>query len=176
MDATVSLTTNLRSARARRAGTALSRAALSLVLAAFMPFSAAKAKEPTVQIDKNRIKLEVASSEAKIERGLMYRTHMAEDHGMVFLFHPPRGVKFWMAHCFISLDMLMIQDGKIVRIFENVPPQKGTPEDQCPTYPPRNEPAVVVSEVVEVNGGYAKRHGIKPGDTVKFSLDVPTGQ
>lgn len=141
-----------------------------------LPFStvAAQAKMPIAEIGDNKIQLEVAASEPQIRRGLMYRTALPEDNGMVFLFRPSHGVRFWMAHCFISLDMLMIKGGKIARIFENVPPCKATDESECPTYPASTEPAVEVSEVVEVNGGYAKRHGIKEGDTVKFLL--PNGR
>lgn len=131
----------------------------------------AEAKMPMAQIGKNKITLEVASTPEQITRGLMYRTSMPEDHGMVFIFRPTYGARFWMANCFINLDMLMIKDGKIVRIFENVPPCKATNIEECPTYPGRDEPAVEVTEVVEVNGGYAKRHGIKEGDTIKFFMD-----
>jgi uncharacterized membrane protein (UPF0127 family) len=129
------------------------------------------AKVPTVQIGANKVKLEVAATREQIERGLMYRNSMPEDHGMVFLFHPPSGVKFWMAHCYMPLDMLMIKDGKIVRIFENVQPERDKPESECPTYPSASEPSITVDEVVEVNAGYAKRHNIKTGDGVEFSFD-----
>jgi uncharacterized protein len=128
------------------------------------------AKVPTADIDGNKIKLEVASTHEQIERGLMYRTSMPEDHGMVFLFRPVNQVRFWMAHCFMPLDMLMIRDGRITRIFENVPPERDRKEAECPTYPPAVEPAIGVTEVVEVNAGYAKRHNIKEGDAVQFSL------
>ncbi|HEY9792163.1 MAG TPA: DUF192 domain-containing protein [Candidatus Obscuribacterales bacterium] len=148
----------------------VSRVAGAALLLCALPSVPAVAKVPTAEIDGNKIKLEVASTREQITRGLMYRTSMPEDHGMVFLFRPPLGVKFWMAHCFISLDMLMIKDGKIVKIFENVPPERDKPEQECPTYPPANEPPITVSEVVEVNGGYAKRHHIKEGDTVEFSF------
>lgn len=147
-----------------------SRRAMSWISVSLLTLSPALAAVPTVEIGKNKVKLEVASSREQIERGLMYRTHMNEDQGMIFIFHPHQQVKFWMAHCFISLDMLMIDGGKIVHIFENVPPERDKPENECPTYPSAVEPPQTVSEVVEVNGGYAKRHGIKEGDTVKFSL------
>src|ERR1700690_2661917 len=73
------------------------------------------AKMPLAKIGSNTVKLEVATTEAEIEKGLMYRTSLPEDQGMVFLFTPPRAVNFWMAHCFISLDMLFVRDGKIVK-------------------------------------------------------------
>src|SRR5271155_4781995 len=92
----------------------------------------ADAKMPSAKIGtKSVVKLEVAQTEAEIERGLMYRTSLPEDQGMVFLFNPPRPVWFWMAHCFISLDMLFVKDGKIVEIFHDVPPCRAKTVDEC---------------------------------------------
>ena len=152
----------------------LSKVALLALLAVPMPTLAANARTPVAVIGDNKIKLEVASTPQQIERGLMYRMSLPEDQGMVFLFHPPSGVKFWMAHCFINLDMLMIKDGKIVKIFENVPPCKEHDLSRCATYPAASEPAIEVSEVVEVIGGYSKRHNVHEGDSVKFLL--PNGK
>jgi uncharacterized membrane protein (UPF0127 family) len=154
----------------------LSQIAGAALLLCALPGLPATAKVPTAEVAGNKIKLEVASTREQITRGLMYRTSMPEDHGMVFLFRPPQAVKFWMAHCFISLDMLMIKDGKIVKIFENVQPERDKPEKDCPTYPSTSEPPIMVSEVVEVNGGYAKRHGIKEGDAVDFSFGTHAGE
>lgn len=130
-------------------------------------YSEALAKMPTVTIGKNTVKLEVAQTEEEIQRGLMYRTALDKDSGMVFLFKPPRAVRFWMFHCFISLDMIFVKDGKIVAISENVPPCKSPNPGDCPTYPDKD---VDVNEVIEVNAGYCKEHGIKEGDTVKFDF------
>ena len=133
-------------------------------------FSKAAAKAPVAKIGgKNIVKLEVASTEAAITKGLMFRTSLPEDSGMVFLFNPPRAVNFWMYHTLIPLDMLFVKDGKIVKLFEQVPPCKSEDPHGCPDYP--NGPGINVSEVIEVNGGYAKRHGVKEGDTVVFDLN-----
>jgi uncharacterized membrane protein (UPF0127 family) len=131
----------------------------------------AQADMPKVKIGENVIKLEVASTPEAIERGLMYRTSIAEDNGMVFLFVPPRPVKFWMYHTLIPLDMCFIYEGKIVKIFEDVPPCHSTNPTDCPTYP-KEDPGILVTEVVELKGGYAKRHNIKEGDKVEFDLPV----
>lgn len=129
----------------------------------------AEAKMPLAKIGANNVvKLEVAASDAEIERGLMYRTSLPEDQGMVFLFHPPRPVNFWMAHCFISLDMLFVKDGKVIKIFENVPPCRAQNPMDCPTYPAGK--GIEVSEVIEVAAGYAKRHSVKLGDAVTFDM------
>lgn len=144
-------------------------AAASIMLAA----NCTEAKSPFAVIGKdNVVKLEVAQSEQEITRGLMFRTSMPEDAGMVFLFDPPRPVNFWMYHTLIPLDMLFIKNGKIVKLFENVPPCKSENPRECPTYP-SNEAGPTVTEVVEVNGNWCQRHGIKEGDPVRFTLVPP---
>ena len=132
----------------------------------------ALAKQPTAEIGKNVIKLEVAQTREQIEHGLMQRASMPEEQGMVFLFRPKREVRFWMFHCLMSLDMMFVLDGKIAKIAHDVPPCKSSNPQECPLYPTEGE--VKASEVIEVNSGYCQRHGIKEGDTVKFNL--PNGK
>ena len=140
---------------------------LSVVAMLFCP---ALALTPTATIgDSNVVKLEIASTPEEIERGLMYRTSLAEGSGMVFLFNPPRAVKFWMYHTLIPLDMCFIDNGRIVKIFENVPPCHSEDPRGCVTYP-EEDPGIYVTEVIELPGGYAKKHGIKKGDKVTFAL------
>lgn len=122
--------------------------------------------------EKNAIKLEVASTPEQIERGLMYRTSLAENSGMVFLFRPARPVKFWMYHTLIPLDMCFIYKGQIIKIFENVPPCRSEDPRQCVTYP-QEDPGIAVNEVIELAGGYAKSHGIKEGDKVTYEIYEP---
>jgi uncharacterized membrane protein (UPF0127 family) len=129
----------------------------------------ADAKMPMVRLGKdNIVKVEVAATDAEIQRGLMQRTGLAQDAGMIFLFRPARPANFWMYNCLISLDMLFVKDGKIVKIFENVPPCKHKDPHKCPTYPEGE--GIMVTEVVEVNAGYAKAHGLKEGDPVSFEI------
>ena len=126
------------------------------------------AKMPTCTIGKNIINLEVAQTPKEIEHGLMGRTALDPNAGMVFLFSPARGVRFWMYNCFISMDMIFVKDGKIIRICKDVPPCKDHDPSKCPTYPEGED--VVVSEVIEVNAGYCVKNGVKEGDTVKFEF------
>lgn len=121
---------------------------------------------------KNLVKIEVASTQAEIERGLMYRTSLPAEAGMVFLFNPPRPVKFWMYHTLIPLDMLFVLNGRIVKICSDVPPCRSESPSDCPTYPEGS--TLLASHVIELNAGYARHHGIKEGDTVSFELPSPT--
>jgi uncharacterized membrane protein (UPF0127 family) len=127
------------------------------------------ARVPTVKIGAdNVVKLEVASTREEIEKGLMYRTSLAEDQGMVFLFHPARAVNFWMYHTLIPLDMLFVKNDKIVKIFANAQPCHSENSQDCATYPPGK--GLEASEVIEVQAGYAAKHNVKEGDTVSFEL------
>jgi uncharacterized membrane protein (UPF0127 family) len=139
--------------------------AFALSTLSMMP---ALAKTPLAHIGQNEVKLEVAATEPDIERGLMYRTSLPADQGMVFLFRPHRKVNFWMYHTLIPLDMLFIKDGKIVKVAADVPPCHSENPANCAIYP--GGEGVDASEVLEVNAGYAKAHNVHEGDSITFEL------
>jgi uncharacterized membrane protein (UPF0127 family) len=143
---------------------------LVLLIASMVALLPVEAKPPIAKIGKNhKVKLEVAATPQQIERGLMFRTSMPEEQGMVFLFEPPQSVNFWMYNCFMSLDMLFVRNGKIVKIFTDVPPCKSKNPNECPLYP-EQRPGIEVDQVVELNAGWAKRHDVHEGDTVEFEF------
>ena len=95
--------------------------------------------------------VEVARTDAEQDRGLMFRTSLPADGGMIFPFEKPRIGSFWMKNTLIPLDMFFIRaDGSIDRIAEN-------------TIPESLEPVVSggdVSAVLELAGGTAAKLGI----------------
>lgn len=103
--------------------------------------------------------LEVAATTEERSLGLMNRDSLDENRGMVFVFRPSQKVTFWMRNTFISLDMIFIDNGKIVKIIENA--KVNQIEELYPSDVP-------VTEVVEVNAGYAKKHNLAVGDLVSF--------
>ena len=106
------------------------------------------------------IDVELALEPAQRQRGLMYRTHMDENAGMLFHFPGPERVQsFWMRNTCIPLDMLFItSDGFIAGIQENVPTLNDASRSvPCP-----------VRYVLEVNAGWTRAHGVKPGQKVKL--------
>src|SRR5438093_7648568 len=105
------------------------------------------------------VSLEVAATRVARERGLMYRTSLAEGRGMLFVFDADGNHSFWMKNTLIPLDMLFIaRDGLVVGIHANATPlsmaniQVGKPSRY----------------VLEVPGGWAARHGIAAGAQVEF--------
>jgi uncharacterized protein len=102
--------------------------------------------------------VEVARTPEQQEIGLMWRTSLAPDKGMIFIFQAPRQANFWMENTLIPLDMLFIRaDGRIANIIENAMPLTRTLRAS-------DGP---VKAVLELAGGSAARLGLKPGDRVR---------
>jgi uncharacterized protein len=93
-------------------------------------------------------------------RGLMFRTYMPENEGMLFEFEEERGITFWMKNTCISLDMIFIAaDGLIVGIEENTPTltEESFAPGRCNS-----------RYVLEVNGGWSRKNGVRAGMRVKL--------
>ncbi|HEY9601719.1 MAG TPA: DUF192 domain-containing protein [Allocoleopsis sp.] len=108
-----------------------------------------------------RIMLEVAQTPQQQAMGLMYRTSLADDRGMLFPFNPPQPVRFWMKNTLIPLDMVFLYNGVVKAIATNVPPCTTEP---CPTY----GTGVLIDQVIELRGGRAAEIGLKVGDRVNI--------
>jgi uncharacterized protein len=105
--------------------------------------------------------VELATTEAEREKGLMFRKELPEGQGMLFDFHREQEVGFWMQNTYIPLDMIFIKaDGRILRIAENAKPMS---TDVIPSNGP-------VRFVLEVIAGTARKMGIAPGDRVASPL------
>ena len=99
--------------------------------------------------------VEMASTPAQRNRGLMFRDELAADRGMLFDFQQTQPVTMWMRNTLISLDMLFVrEDGRISRIVaETEPLSDRTIGSGGP-----------VRAVLELRGGRAAELGIRPGD------------
>lgn len=92
-------------------------------------------------------------------KGLMYRKHMPEDQGMIFLTEIPSVQKFWMRNTYIPLDIIFIDKfDRIIHIDHN-----RIPHDETPMGPDKP-----VMTVLEINGGLSKRFNIEVGNKVQF--------
>ena len=109
--------------------------------------------------------VEVARTPEEQARGLMYRTSLATDRGMIFPFDPPQDASFWMKNTLIPLDMLFIrEDGTIANIAENTVPLS---LEMVPSAGP-------VAAVLEIPGGRSAELGLKAGDKVDWrAADLP---
>lgn len=119
-----------------------------------------------VVVGREVIKLEVAQTKQQNALGLMYRNTLAKNRGMLFSFMPSRVVKFWMKNVRIPLDILFIQNERVVAIAAAVPP---CDTEFCPTYGSGTK----VNRVIELRGGRAVELGLKVGDRlpIEFLID-----
>lgn len=121
--------------------------------------------EGNAQLAGKTIQLEVARSPAQQAKGMMWRREpLPNDRGMVFPFPQPQYLAFWMKNCFVPLDMVFINAGKVVAIETADPCTK----DPCPVYP--RQP-VLGDTVIELRAGWAKDYGLKVGDRVQIQID-----
>ena len=105
--------------------------------------------------------VDMATTDDTRKKGLMFRTKLGANEGMLFDFGKEDYRAFWMHNTPLPLDMVFIKaDGTISTITENAVPYSETPE-------PSSEP---VRAVLEINGGRARALGIEPGKTVHAKI------
>lgn len=119
-----------------------------------------------VEVKGRTFQVELALDDAARTKGLMFRTEMAEDHGMLFLFPNEDRRAFWMKNTKIPLDIMYFdRNRRFVSAAYNVP--TCSLGDRCPNYPSDG----AAQYVLELNAGVGKRLGLVPGD----SLGMPDG-
>ena len=107
---------------------------------------------------RTEVEVEIADERDEQQRGLMERTELAEDAGMLFVFERDEPRSFWMRNTLIPLSIAYIADGgRIVDI------QDMQPLDE--TSHPSAEPA---RYALEVNQGFFAERGIQVGDEVEL--------
>ena len=104
-------------------------------------------------------RVEVAATGEEQATGLMFRTAMGADEGMIFPMDPPRGASFWMRNTVIPLDLIFVgTDGRISNIAADAIPYNEMPLVSTG----------LVKGVLELNGGRAAQLGIVAGDKVEW--------
>jgi hypothetical protein len=109
------------------------------------------------------VEIEVAETPEDKSIGLMFRTELADDHGMLFPYDKSQDVSMWMHNTYIPLDMVFIRaDGTVHRIESRAEPLSDR---------------IINSEgpvkgVLELAAGAAERLGLKPGDRVRYPFFI----
>ena len=135
------------------------RTALLLPLIALVVTSMARAGEPLLdlRVGDARLKAEYARTPDERERGLMERTEMPADHGMLFRFDDFRRHCLWMKNTPLPLSAaFMDEQGRIVDVIDLEPLSKAI---RCSSEPARY--------ALEVNQGWFERNGIEVGEQVR---------
>ncbi|RYD14786.1 MAG: DUF192 domain-containing protein [Lysobacteraceae bacterium] len=134
----------------------LPRLLASLALVAGV--GACAAEGPHVELAGQRYSIEIAEDDAARAQGLMNRTEMPVDHGMLFVFPDDAPRAFWMKNTKIPLDMLFFDaERRLVSVQRDVPPCIADP---CRGY----SSGAPARYVLELNAGQASKLGVHPGD------------
>jgi len=119
----------------------------------------------TVTIDassgeKVKVRVEIADEASEQTRGLMYRTALGEDRGMLFVFRSEEKLSFWMKNTLIPLSVAFIDsEGRIVDIQDMKPL-----DDEPPSY----VSARPAQYALEVNQGFFEERGVAVGDRAEL--------
>lgn len=107
---------------------------------------------------KEELVTEIAASEKEVMTGMMFRTKMAENEGMIFIFASPRQVAFWMRNTLIPLSCAYIDPEGVILEEHDM-----KPKDETPIPAASNR----VQYVLEVNQGWFQRHNIAVGTQIR---------
>lgn len=122
-------------------------------------------KNASMTLGDKTFSLTVAKTDQEKQIGLSKKTSLRETEGMVFLFDKPDYYAFWMKDMKFSIDIVFLQDKKIVTIVENVSPlnkNNGSLEIINPDQP--------ADTVVELPSGSSKKYNLRIGDTLTIKL------
>ena len=112
------------------------------------------------------IEVEIADTNVARVQGLSGREFLDENRGVLFIFPDSRRQSFWMKEMKFDLDMIFINEGRVIEVYEQVPAPIEGQEDG------REIKVVTKGEadmVLEVNSGWVRENGIKVGDKVELN-------
>lgn len=112
----------------------------------------------TIKVDDLVLEVQVADTEPRRVRGLMFQDQLPYDQGMIFVFDSPAPYSLWMLNMQFSLDMIWFDaDGNVVHIETDVPPCKTALETvTCQTVMPDTD----AMYILEVTSGFVDKFGI----------------
>jgi hypothetical protein len=138
-------------------------ATLIILLIAFLLFINIIPKTPIISINGHNFSLFLAKTSQEQTVGLAKYNLIASNQGMLFLFNKSENYSFWMKDMKFPIDIIFIQDNKVVDVFNNVPV---SPDNNLPVYTTKTK----ANKVLEINASLAKKYGIKIGSEVKINL------
>jgi uncharacterized protein len=116
-------------------------------------------KVEKVGFSQGLVNVEIADNDEERGLGLMFRTTLATNAGMLFVFDNPSRPGFYMKNTAVPLDIIFInKDMKVVTIRQMEPFDENT----------HHQPAADVLFALEVNKGWSGKHNVKVGDEVTF--------
>lgn len=115
-----------------------------------------------LKIKDVEINVEIAKTTEERAKGLGDRDGLDQNSGMLFVFENESTPTFWMKDTKFALDIIWINDNKIIGIDKNIQPENVTDDIKLTRYPSPSK----VNSVLEVNSGFSDKNNLKVGDSV----------
>jgi uncharacterized membrane protein (UPF0127 family) len=110
------------------------------------------------------IRVETMITDFEVLRGMMFRTSLAPDRGMLFVHQKPEHYTYWMYQTLIPLDIIWLDSNRdIVEMVADAQPCK-TQASKCAQYGGKQ----ISSFVLEIPGGMARKFGLQLGQRIQF--------
>lgn len=137
-----------------------------LLTIALMIVPLCHAGESQITLNTTTIDVDLAITDNEHRQGLMGKTELKNNQGMLFIYSEPKHLSFWMKETLIPLDILFFDgDGRLLEIINSAPPCKKMP---CKTY--KNQ--IPAQYVLELRAGSAKQLKLKLGDRFQSSKSI----
>jgi len=113
----------------------------------------------SIKVDSILVRIELAQTPNEQEQGLMFREHLPENQGMLFVYPYPQILSFWMRNTFIPLDIAFIDHKGLIVSIQQMEPLV---EEKSYVSP------VPAQYALEMNQGWFERNNVHVGDQVDF--------
>jgi len=115
-----------------------------------------------ITIGKSQARVEIASTPQERERGLMGRTALGANEGMLFLFADYQKRAFWMKDTKIPLSIAFVTRDGLIADIQDMEPETMTLHQS-------SQPAIMALEMPK---GWFERNGVKVGDGITLPTDL----
>lgn len=127
-------------------------------------FAAKEFSKKKVTLGSKTFVVEVAETPDQHERGLMFRSQMGEDEGMLFIFKNEETRFFWMKNTLIDLSIGYFDKSLTLIDVKEMKSGKGVPDSALPSY----ASAQPAKYALEMNKGWFDKNKIKMGSKLKI--------
>jgi len=120
----------------------------------------AQSRLPTIQLwlGPEQMTAEMAVTAKEIMTGMMFRTNMAENEGMIFVLGAPSPAHFWMKNCYVPLSVAYIDPEGVIQEIDDLQPQNTNTVDSV---------SPNIAFALETPQGWFQHHNIQSGMIVR---------
>jgi hypothetical protein len=111
-----------------------------------------------VFVEQQPLTVEIASEPMQVATGMMFRTNLPANAGMLFVFPNPEPRSFWMKNCVMPLSAAYVDSEGVIREIHELEPGNTN------SVMSRSR---LIQYVLEVNRGWFDQHGLKPGAVIR---------